>query len=97
MSDKALRCIADEDLDHVYAHDDGQECVFSRPTGEYFLHGQGLGDDALCDRSHGKPGESDPVALPPHYRHLPVECIEVAEHFGYCLGNVIKYVWRHQH
>lgn len=38
---------------------------------------------------------SDPVN-PPHYKRHPsgVECIVVAEHFGFNLGNVIKYVWR---
>ena len=40
---------------------------------------------------------ADPVEMPSHYRHLPVECIDVAEHFGYRLGNVIKYVWRADH
>ena len=33
---------------------------------------------------------------PSHYRLHPsgVECITIAEAFGYALGNVIKYVWR---
>lgn len=31
---------------------------------------------------------------PLHYRQLPMECIEVTEHFNYCLGNAIKYIWR---
>ena len=39
---------------------------------------------------------SDNVNHPPHYTSHPsgVECIQVAEHMGYTLGNVIKYVWR---
>lgn len=39
---------------------------------------------------------TDNIANPPHYTKHPsgVECITVAEHFGFCLGNVIKYVWR---
>ena len=39
---------------------------------------------------------SDNVNHPPHYTSHPsgIECIEVAEHMGYSLGNVIKYVWR---
>lgn len=42
-----------------------------------------------------KPGlPEDPVTHPSHYTHLPVECIDVTEHFGFLLGNVIKYVWR---
>jgi hypothetical protein len=33
---------------------------------------------------------------PPHYKSHPsgVECIQITEHFSFCLGNVIKYVWR---
>lgn len=38
----------------------------------------------------------DPVNHPPHYTSHPsgVECIQIAEHMNFCLGNVIKYVWR---
>lgn len=47
----------------------------------------------------GMPGNRknvDMVNHPPHYNDHPsgVECIEVARHFNYNLGNVIKYVWR---
>ena len=33
---------------------------------------------------------------PDHYRRHPsgVECIQISEHLNFCLGNVIKYVWR---
>jgi hypothetical protein len=39
---------------------------------------------------------SDPVNHPDHYTAHPsgVECIEIAEHMNFCLGNAIKYVWR---
>jgi hypothetical protein len=42
------------------------------------------------------PANHDPVNHPKHYTGHPsgVECIQIAEHFGYCLGNVIKYIWR---
>lgn len=43
------------------------------------------------------PGGVDPVDLPPHYRQLPVECIDVTEHFNFCLGNALKYIWRADH
>lgn len=38
----------------------------------------------------------DMVNHPPHYTGHPsgVECIEVAEHYGFCIGNAIKYLWR---
>ena len=42
------------------------------------------------------PANHDAVNHPKHYTGHPsgVECIEIAEPFGYCLGNVIKYIWR---
>ena len=34
---------------------------------------------------------------PLHYNSHPsgIECIEVARHMSFNLGNVIKYIWRH--
>lgn len=39
---------------------------------------------------------SDVVNHPPHYTNHPsgIECIQITEHMGFCLGNAIKYVWR---
>lgn len=39
---------------------------------------------------------SDEINKPAHYNNHPsgVECIEIAEHHDYCIGNVIKYCWR---
>ncbi len=38
----------------------------------------------------------DKVNHPDHYKQHPsgVECITIAEHMNFNLGNVIKYVWR---
>lgn len=38
----------------------------------------------------------DPVNHPSHYTSHPsgVECITVAEHFNFNVGNAIKYLWR---
>lgn len=38
----------------------------------------------------------DPVEHPAHYTAHPsgVECIAITEHFGFCIGNAIKYLWR---
>jgi len=38
----------------------------------------------------------DLVNHPPHYtQHSSgVECIQVTEHFNFCRGNAIKYIWR---
>jgi hypothetical protein len=43
-----------------------------------------------------RPGEFDPIEKPKHYNSHPsgVECVEVAEHMTYNIGNVIKYLWR---
>lgn len=40
--------------------------------------------------------EEDQVNHPSHYTSHPsgVECIQIAEHFGFNLGNAIKYIWR---
>lgn len=42
------------------------------------------------------PAGHDPVQRPKHYTTHPsgIECIQIAEHMGFCLGNVLKYVWR---
>jgi hypothetical protein len=33
---------------------------------------------------------------PTHYRahQSGVECIQITEHMGFCLGNAVKYIWR---
>lgn len=39
---------------------------------------------------------SDQVEHPKHYNSHPsgIECIDVAEHMTFNIGNVIKYLWR---
>jgi len=39
------------------------------------------------------------VNHPKHYTSHPsgIECIQVTEHMGFCLGNAIKYIWRADH
>ena len=38
----------------------------------------------------------DVVNHPEHYTAHPsgIECIQVTEHMGFCLGNAVKYIWR---
>ena len=38
----------------------------------------------------------DPVNHPRHYTGHPsgIECIEIAEHLNFCVGNAIMYLWR---
>lgn len=39
---------------------------------------------------------SDNVNHPKHYTSHPsgIECIQIAEHHNFCVGNAIKYLWR---
>lgn len=39
---------------------------------------------------------NDPVNHPKHYTSHPsgIECIQITEHMGFCLGNAVKYIWR---
>ena len=39
---------------------------------------------------------NDPVNHPEHYTSnlSKIECIEVAKHMNFCMGNAIKYIWR---
>jgi len=43
--------------------------------------------------------DPDMINNPPHYKNHPsgVECITVAEHFNFNIGNAIKYLWRSGH
>lgn len=43
-----------------------------------------------------KTKKHDPVEHPAHYTGHPsgVECIQITEHFNFCRGNAIKYIWR---
>ena len=40
--------------------------------------------------------KDEAVNHPAHYTQHPsnVECIEITEHMGFCLGNAMKYIWR---
>ncbi|AYR01223.1 hypothetical protein SEA_OSCAR_56 [Mycobacterium phage Oscar] len=52
----------------------------------------------------GEPDEQTPdmVNQPSHYNNgppckgcgRPIECLDITEHMGFCLGNTVKYVWR---
>lgn len=40
--------------------------------------------------------KKDNINHPSHYTSHPsgIECIDIAEHHGFCIGNAIKYLWR---
>ena len=39
---------------------------------------------------------NDNVNNPRHYTSHPsgIDCIQITEHMGFCLGNAMKYIWR---
>ena len=43
-----------------------------------------------------KENTNESVNHPKHYTSHPsgVECIQITEHMGFCIGNAIKYLWR---
>lgn len=40
--------------------------------------------------------KKDNINHPSHYTSNPsgIECIDIAEHHDFCIGNAIKYLWR---
>ena len=40
--------------------------------------------------------KKDDINHPSHYTSHPsgIECIDIAEHHDFCIGNAIKYLWR---
>lgn len=40
--------------------------------------------------------KKDNINHPNHYTSHPsgIECIDIAEHHNFCIGNAIKYLWR---
>lgn len=57
--------------------------------------GHGPHDEMVCP-SCIEEKRVDLVNSPPHYTKHPsgVECIQITEHMGFCLGNAVKYIWR---
>jgi hypothetical protein len=57
----------------------------------------------LADHENGRCPKHETVDHPTHYTdspahcpqcERPIECIDVAEHWGFNLGNALKYLWR---
>lgn len=61
-----------------------------RPDGEHYRF------ERVPESGQEPPNAADPVTHPAHYTAHPsgVECIQIVEHMSFCLGNVVKYVWR---
>lgn len=64
----------------------------TEPTIKQSLTVRGTPSSGLDD----SPCPADMVNHPPHYTTHPsgVECIQITEHMGFCLGNAMKYIWR---
>jgi hypothetical protein len=62
------------------------------PTGKH--HAEKWNDRHNCEPKLA--ATSDPVNHPSHYNSHPsgVECIAIARHMSFNLGNVVKYLWR---
>ena len=54
-------------------------------------------DSRSIDAAKGPQISDDPVNSPGHYKWLPVEAIEITEHFSFTLGNALKYILRADH
>lgn len=39
---------------------------------------------------------TDTIHNPTHYTQHGMQCIELTQHLNFCLGNAVKYIWRHQ-
>ena len=40
--------------------------------------------------------DHDPVNHPAHYvsHSSGLECVQITEHMGFCIGNAVEYLWR---
>lgn len=49
---------------------------------------------AVCQSCYEANQNHDPVQRPAHYTQHSIECIEIARHFSFNIGNAVKYLWR---
>lgn len=49
-----------------------------------------------CEKFVAAETPHDSVNHPKHYTGHPskIECIQITEYMGFCLGNAVKYIWR---
>ena len=63
------------------------------------LHGRTEVVKLLSDwgaRQKNQTPPPDQISHPKHYTAHPsgIECIQITQHMGFCLGNAVKYIWR---
>ena len=95
----------------AHGYDGGPECPHSEVTadcavscGVNEVRTEDLGDLRLHPSTVITVGDPaavmvtpDVVNMPSHYTQLPVEAIDITEHFNFCMGNALKYIWRADH
>lgn len=71
---------------HQHGENHTAQCVFCSDAFREAIEEMEVGSQKLHDA----------VNSPKHYTGHPsgVECIQVTEHMGFCLGNAVKYIWR---
>ena len=75
------------------ASDCGPKCIGNDPAKpEFKLYNP----KKIYARPAKEVKDHDVVNHPKHYTGHPsgVECIEITEHFNFCVGNAMKYLWR---
>jgi hypothetical protein len=72
-------------------HDVCSSCDYYSTPSEPFPYWQ-----LDSNKTYGVIEPEDVVNNPKHYTGHPsgIECIQVTEYMGFCLGNAIKYIWR---
>lgn len=84
-------------------HDEREAAEPIRTDGKVFVNVmidgknfKSLVDEKLLPQVNGVSKVNDPVNHPSHYTSHPsgVECITITEHYGFNIGNCIKYLWR---
>lgn len=66
------------------------------PQGSSYMYGDSITDTQVWETFYDPKPEHDAVNHPKHYTAHPsgVECIEITQHYNFCIGNAIKYLWR---
>ena len=82
--------VADREFDPELAE------VIAEFLDEHFIHLTNGDAERFMKALDNNMLPNDDVNHPAHYTSHPngLECIQITEHFNFCLGNVIKYSWR---
>lgn len=91
-TDLAFRAVyAEKTLHMIERHYDELE-MFS-PSGN---NAQDVGNTNINLPNGNYRMNHDNVNNPKHYTSHPsgIDCIQITEHMGFCLGNAMKYIWR---